>query len=156
MTPDLRLLELADRVTAERVLDVQRRAYRAEADLIGDDRIPPLHETLAALQACGETFLGATVDGDLAGFVSWKLRDGTLDLHRLAVDPPFARRGIGRALVRAAIAATAASHAIVQTGAGNGPAKALYHSEGFVELGDVEVIPGLFVTRFERTRPTES
>jgi hypothetical protein len=84
---ELRALDLADPALAGETLALQRRAYRVEADLIGDDRIPPLHETLDELQRCGETVLGVFVGGRLAGFVSWK-RDGhLLDLHRLAVDP---------------------------------------------------------------------
>ena len=44
------------------------------------------------LRLCGETFLGAFVDGRLAGFVSWKRDGDLLDLHRLAVDPAAAAR----------------------------------------------------------------
>jgi ribosomal protein S18 acetylase RimI-like enzyme len=150
---ELQRLDLADRDAAEAALAVQRRAYRVEADLVGFDAIPPLHESLADLQAADETFLAATVDGQLAGLVSWK-RDGeTLDLHRLAVDPRFFRAGIGRALVRAAEAAEeGASRVIVQTGAANEPAKALYRSEGFREIGEREVAPGFRVTLFEKVR----
>ena len=131
---------------------LQRRAYRIEAELIGSDGIPPLHETLEELLACGETFLGARLEGALAGFVSWKVDGGTLDLHRLAVDPRFFRRGVGRALVRAAEAAEAASRVVVQTGTANEPAKTLYRSEGFAELGEREPAPGIRVTLFEKRR----
>ena len=43
LTPD----ELAD--LAPRLLSIQRQAYALEAALIGDDRIPALHESLAGL-----------------------------------------------------------------------------------------------------------
>jgi ribosomal protein S18 acetylase RimI-like enzyme len=102
---ELQRLDLTDRAVAGAALAVQRRAYRVEADLVGFDAIPPLHESLADLQASTETFLAANVDGQLAGLVSWKRAGDTLDLHRLAVDPRFFRAGIGRALVRAAEAA---------------------------------------------------
>ena len=150
---ELQRLDLTDRAVAEAVLAVQRRAYRVEADLVGFDAIPPLHESLADLQASNETFLAASVDGQLAGLVSWKRAGDTLDLHRLAVDPRFFRAGIGRALVRAAEAAEEdARRVIVQTGAGNAPAKALYESEGFREVGEREVAPGFRVTLFEKAR----
>jgi ribosomal protein S18 acetylase RimI-like enzyme len=136
---------------AAAVLDIQRRAYRIEADLIGSDAIPPLQETLSELQASGESFLGAFVDGELAGAISWKVADATLDLHRLVVDPGRFRGGIGTALVRAALGAEPhATRAIVQTGADNEPAKRLYRRESFEEVGDAEVLPGLVVTRFAR------
>lgn len=148
------LLDLADRATADEVLSLQRRAYRVEAELIGSDGIPPLRETLEELQASGETFLGAFVEGRLTGAVSWKLENGTLDLHRLVVDPSQFRGGIGTALVRAAFGAEpAAERAIVQTGVDNEPARRLYLREGFTERDEIEVAPGLRVTRFEKRLP---
>jgi ribosomal protein S18 acetylase RimI-like enzyme len=148
---ELVLLDLSDRELATTVLDLQRRAYRVEADLIGSDGIPPLHETLEELEASSETFLGAYVEGELAGAISWRVESGTLDIHRLVVDPGRFRAGIGTALVRAALEAEpGAERLIVQTGAANEPAKRLYRREGFEELGDLEVAPGLSVTRFAR------
>jgi ribosomal protein S18 acetylase RimI-like enzyme len=144
-------LDLADASVAARVLELQRRSYEVEARLIGSDRIPPLHESLEELQACGETFLGAYVEGRLAAVVSWRFDGTTIDIHRLAVLPEFFRRGIGVALLRAALASESkARRAIAQTGAANDPAKQLYRGEGFVELGDREVLPGLWITQFER------
>jgi hypothetical protein len=43
-----------------------------------------------------------------------------------------------------------ARRAIVQTGAANTPARALYAGEGYAERGEVEVLPGLRVARFEK------
>lgn len=148
---DIRPLDVSDADAVGELLGLQRRAYRVEADLIGSDGIPPLTETLEELQAAGETVLGAYVEGELAGAVSWRLDGETLDLHRLVVDPARFRGGIGTALVRAALAAEpGARRAIVQTGAVNEPAKRLYRREGFEELDEVEVAPGLRVTRFRK------
>jgi ribosomal protein S18 acetylase RimI-like enzyme len=150
--PEIVEIDIADPSVAARVLALQRRSYRVEAELIGSDAIPPLRETVAELQVCGERFLGAFVDDRLAGIVSWKLDGETIDLHRLAVDVPFFRRGVGVALVRAALAKEPqANRAVVQTGATNEPAKALYRREGFSELGQREVAPGVRVALFERT-----
>ncbi len=144
-------LEVADASVAARVLELQRRSYEVEARLIGSDRIPPLHESLEELQASGETFLGAYLEGRLAAVVSWRFDGATIDLHRLAVLPEFFRRGIGGALLRAALRSEPeALRAIAQTGAANEPAKELYRGEGFAELGDREVLPGLWISQFER------
>jgi ribosomal protein S18 acetylase RimI-like enzyme len=133
------------------VLELQREAYRVEAHLIGSDEIPALSESLRELQSSGETFLGAFLDGALAGAISWKLDGDTIDLHRLVVDPSHFRRGVGVALVRAALAAEpAARQAIVQTAAPNAPAAALYLQEGFERTGDIEPVPGLRVARFTK------
>jgi ribosomal protein S18 acetylase RimI-like enzyme len=147
----LELLDLRDQDVAEAVLELQRRSYRIEAELIGSDEIPPLRETLEELQASDETFLGAYLESTLVGAISWRRQGGVLDLHRLVVDPNRFRGGVGSALIRGALAAEpTAERAIVQTGASNEPAKQLYRREGFEELDEVEVVPGLWVTRFAR------
>jgi ribosomal protein S18 acetylase RimI-like enzyme len=103
------------------------------------------------LRGCGETFLGAYLGGSLVGGVSWKLDGDTLDIHRLVVDPAHFRRGIGTALIRAALAANPnATRAIVQTGAANTPAARLYLREGFTLVGTEEPIAGLPVTQFAK------
>jgi HAD superfamily hydrolase (TIGR01509 family) len=144
-------LDITDPAIASAVLELQRRSYRVEADLIGTDAIPPLKETEEELQTCGERFLGAFLDDRLAGIVSWKFDGETVDVHRLAVDPAFFRRGIGLSLVRAVVSAEpGAQRTIVQTGAENDPAKALYRGEGFAEIGEREVGGGVRVSLFER------
>jgi GNAT superfamily N-acetyltransferase len=145
-------LDPSDPESAAALLGLQRKAYRVEASLIGSYDIPPLHETVDELRRCGETFLGVLVEDRLAGLVSWKFDGETIDLHRLVVDPSHFRRGLGTALVRAAIAGNpGARRAIVQTGAANDPAKALYLREGFALVDEFEPVPGLRVARFSKT-----
>ena len=144
-------LDPLDRDTAAELLELQHRAYRVEAELIGDDRIPPLHETLEDLLGCGETFLGARDGATLIGAISWRSDDATLDIHRLMVDPGAFRRGTASALVRAALVAEpGARRAVVQTGAANEPARALYLREGFELVDEAVVGGGVRVARFAR------
>lgn len=149
---EIRPLDLDDPGTARAVLALQRRAYRVEAEMVGSDAIPPLHESLDELRRSGERFAGAFVEERLTGVVSWKLVGETLDLHRLAVDPNAFRRGLGRALVLAALAAEpGATRAVVQTGSRNEPACRLYRSLEFAPTGEREVAPGLVISLFERS-----
>ena len=53
-------LDLSDVETAVQVLQVQRAAYRVEAELIGFDGIPPLHESYEELIVSSMTFLSAS------------------------------------------------------------------------------------------------
>ena len=148
---ELVCLDVSDVETATELLELQRRAYEVEAGLIGSIDIPPLRETLEELQSSEETFLGALAEGRMIGAISWRILGETIDLHRLVVDPQHFRRGVGASLVRAALAAEpAASRAIVQTGAGNQPAKSLYRREGFEQTDEAEVLPGLRVARFSK------
>jgi ribosomal protein S18 acetylase RimI-like enzyme len=148
---DLVRVDVTDPAVAAELLELQRRAYRVEAELIGSDEVPPLRETVAELRACGETFLAARLGGELAGAVSWRVDGKTIDLHRLVVDPTHFRKGVGVTLVRAALATEPqAQRAIVQTGAANEPAIALYLREGFTADGEFEPVPGLRVARFAK------
>ena len=95
-----RRLDLSDPDTLQGLWDLQRASYAVEAELIGFDGIPALHESLQELRDCGESFLGLDDETGLAGAVSWaRLQDGTLDICRLMVHPRAHRRGIATALL---------------------------------------------------------
>ncbi|MGY1742053.1 MULTISPECIES: GNAT family N-acetyltransferase [unclassified Blastococcus] len=148
MTAVVPLDPAGDAALAADLLRLQREAYAVEAALLGDDRIPPLHEDLAALRAAPLRWAGARADGRLAGAVAWTDEGDLVDVHRLVVAASAARRGIGTALVSAVLAAAGARPTVVATGRDNAPARALYQRLGFVPTGDREVLPGLWVTGF--------
>ncbi|MBA4494536.1 GNAT family N-acetyltransferase [Paenactinomyces guangxiensis] len=147
----IQLLDVKDRTVAQKVLKVQKLSYQVEADLIGFQGIPPLHDTLESLMQCNETFLGYFFTDQLAGFISY-VKDGkTLDIHRLAVSPAFFRKGVASALITCLLKQEQdMKKAVVSTGAKNTPAKNLYRRFGFSEVGEVEVAPGVSLTLFER------
>ncbi|MTD14863.1 GNAT family N-acetyltransferase [Nakamurella sp. YIM 132087] len=132
----------------ERLLGVQRAAYLVEAELIGDDRIPTLSETLDELRAARLSWTGAfDDDGVLVGAIGWSVAGDLIDVERLVVDPAAHRQGIGRRLVQVALDMAAGRGLTVSTGRDNAPALALYRSLGFRDVEDVEVVPGLWITR---------
>lgn len=61
----------SDPALAVALLNLQHAAYAVEAVLIGDDRIPPLHESVEEL--CDARLLWRAVfsDGELAGAIGW-------------------------------------------------------------------------------------
>ena len=135
-----------DAALAADLLALQLEAYAVEAALIGDDRMPPLHESLPALRAARLRWTGAWRDGGLVGAIAVVDGDGLVDVHRLVVSPRAARQGIGTALVWSVLAVRRPT--VVATGRENAPARALYERLGFVPTGDREVLPGLWVTGF--------
>lgn len=137
---------------AGRLLAVQRAAYRVEASLIGDDRIPALHEEVEELRAAPLSWLGAFDDGRrLVGAVAWAEHVDGVEINRLVVDPAFHRRGAGRELVQAVLSRAGHRRTIVSTGRANLPALALYRELGFQQLDDTEVVHGLWITHLART-----
>jgi ribosomal protein S18 acetylase RimI-like enzyme len=145
-------IDMALQPEALRVLELQRVSYQIEADLIGSIMIPPLRETLEELQSCAEVFHGWFEDDRLLGFISHKLEENVLDIHRVAVHPDGFRRGIARQLLEFVLKLEpSAKRAIVQTGSLNVPACKLYLSFGFEILERKEVAPGLELTLFSKT-----
>ncbi|MEV5575485.1 GNAT family N-acetyltransferase [Spirillospora sp. NPDC052269] len=101
-----RRLDLGDPAVLRRVWEIRRAAYAVEADVIGFDGIPALHESLDDLRRCGEEFLGAEDGDDLVAAISWTvLEDGTVQICRLVVHPSAHRRGLAstRGLTQATV-----------------------------------------------------
>jgi ribosomal protein S18 acetylase RimI-like enzyme len=144
-------IDIALQPEALRVLELQRVSYQIEAELIGSSMIPLLRETLEELQSCGEVFHGWFEDDRLLGFISHKLEEDVLDIHRVAVHPDGFRRGMARQLLEFVLnLERGATRAIVQTGSLNLPACKLYLSFGFEILERREVAPGLELTLFSK------
>ncbi len=154
----IELLNVSDAAVARRLLAVQIPAYRIEAELIGFYDIPPLRDTVATLQASGETFFGYYLADELVGAISYKREGETVDIHRLIVSPAHFRKGIASALLRYLLEAEAeagATRFVVSTGDKNTPAKELYIRHGFTEVGRVEVAPGVNLASFVKEKERE-
>ena len=151
----VRPVDHTEDATARAIVAVQQAAYRVEADLIGYDRMPPLVESPVDVARLELTILGVH-DGErlvgLAGYgVDASGDDAVVEIERLAVDPAWARRGIGRALVTAVHEHEAhATRFEVSTGTANAPAVTLYLSLGYEEV-DAKVLDGCPVTFFVRS-----
>jgi ribosomal protein S18 acetylase RimI-like enzyme len=144
-------IDITDHQWASDLLEVQTLAYRVEANLIGYDTIPPLHEDLAALQATDETFLGYVSDGKIYGALSYTRDGGIVDICRVYVHPSHFRKGIAQALLLHLLQLEEnADKVVVSTGADNLPAVRLYQKHGFVEVGQTEVATGIHITHLER------
>jgi ribosomal protein S18 acetylase RimI-like enzyme len=141
---------------ADRIVEIQRAAYAVEAELIGFDGIPPLHENADDVRRLDDlTWLGSH-DGDvLVAVIAWTTTDQDVDIDRLAVHPDWVRQGRGQQLVEAALGLTSAGSATitVSTGARNHPACLLYRSLGFVPVERRQIAPGVFVYQFELRLP---
>jgi ribosomal protein S18 acetylase RimI-like enzyme len=150
---EIERLHLADRDTAEQLWALQHVAYREEAKRIGVSDLPPLKDTVASLQACGETFYGLyTDDGELAGAVSTEEETGGRTvICRMMVHPERFRQGIGSRLLKHVIAAVApGSELAVTAEIRNEPAVRLYERYGFRRVQTFRPAPGITMVQFSR------
>ena len=149
LLPEFRHINLHDIMDCAEVLDLQRKSYRIEAELIGTDQIPPLKETFEELQDCAETFIGCYIEDRLAGAISFKKEEQVIDIHRMMVHPDFFRRGIAGKLL-SQLEQFEYSQMIVSTGAANKPAVKLYEKFGFERQHDSVVGDGLVIANFKK------
>lgn len=149
----IKQLDLTDDIVTKEIVALQKKSYAVEAKLIGFDGIPGLHDTVDTIRQSGETFWGYFSENVLAGLISYKVIDDTLDIHRVAVHPAFFRRGIARNLVEYVMGLDSGiRRIIVSTGYENQPAVNLYLSLGFRQVEVKEVVASLFVASFEHVR----
>ncbi|MBT2403336.1 MULTISPECIES: GNAT family N-acetyltransferase [unclassified Streptomyces] len=147
----VRPLDLTDDTTAAAVHRIGRAAYAVEAELIGFDGIPALHESLAEMRARPLSWLGAVSEGgEIAGFLAWEEEpDRTICVDRLCVAPVWFRRGVASLLLRHLLTEVLPDRAVtVTTGAANAPAVTLYERLGFTRGADFSPAPGLRMASF--------
>jgi ribosomal protein S18 acetylase RimI-like enzyme len=133
------------------LFELQRASYLIEAKLINFFEIPPLLETINELKDCGETFLGYFEGDVLAGAVSFTMESDTLTICRMIVHPNHFRKGIAqRLLTEVENRNRKITIYKVATGKENIPAKILYLKNGYKFIKDMKIVPGLFITYYEK------
>lgn len=148
----IRVIREAREADLLRLQEIERAAGRVFADVgmqaIADDEPLPL-ETLRGYQQDGRAWV--YVDGDVpAAYLIADVVDGNGHVEQVSVDPAYARRGIGRALLEHAAewARDCGAPALTLTTftgvAWNGP---YYERCGFRVLADDELTPGLVAVR---------
>lgn len=131
--------------------EMQKTSYLVEAKLINFYELPPLVETFEQLVNCGESFLGYFEDEEVVGAISYTVENGELTICRMMIHPDHFRKGIAGKLLDALEEKAALSQLIkVSTGKDNEPAKNLYLKNGFNWIKDIEVVPGLYISLFEK------
>jgi ribosomal protein S18 acetylase RimI-like enzyme len=147
----IKKLDTQDDKTAKQIVDLQKKAYIIEAELIGFYDIPPLKDTVDDVKKCGETFYGYYSDDVLAGLISYKVEEGILDIYRVAVNPEYFRKGIARQMLEFVQANNKGiEKIIVSTGLKNQPAVSLYLKLGFKKVREAEVAQGVYIACFEK------
>ena len=140
----------SDPYFAVTLLRLQKTSYALEAELIGDDRIPPLLEDEVELTAWRGRWLTAWDGVDLVGAIAWWEAEDRVEIEKVMVSPAAMRRGIASALLGEVLGRASGREVLVATGRANTPAVSLYAKHGFHVEGDEQVPPGIWITRLRR------
>jgi GNAT superfamily N-acetyltransferase len=147
----IKTIDFQDKVLIQELYNLQRASYLVEAELIQFFDIPPLIETFAEFQKCGETFIGYFEADELAGALSFTIDGEELTICRMVVHPIHFRKGLAQRLVKY-VEETNKERTVlkVSTGKDNNPAKSLYFKNGYHLVCDLEVAPGFYISNFEK------
>ncbi|WP_418199430.1 GNAT family N-acetyltransferase [Alkalihalobacterium sp. APHAB7] len=144
-------LDITEPSMAAEIYDLQKKAYKVEANIIGYLDLPPLKESVQDLQQCGELFLGYVIEEKVVGAMAYKTSADLLDIHRLMVHPLHFKKGIAQVLLTYLEECESAIREwIVSTGTGNTPAINFYKRNGFQVLNEVKVNERLSITNLKR------
>lgn len=148
----IRPLDLQDKLTLQRVWQMQQISYLIEAQWMQFEDIPPFLETMEELRQSLEQFYGwYTYDGELAGVVSIEYSmPSELHICRLMVRRDHFRQGIGRALMMYILDTPGIRRFTICTGVRNEPALKLYSSLGFHKVYDEEIVPDIYLRTLEK------
>jgi len=94
-------IEKAKKKDLEEILELQKLAFRSQAEIYNDFSITPLIQTLDEIKRdfLKQTYLKAMINGKIIGSVRGYLENGTCYIGRLIVRPDLQNRGIGTKLM---------------------------------------------------------
>ncbi|SHE15109.1 Predicted acetyltransferase [Chlamydia abortus] len=126
-------IERASAADSEKILFLQKIAYKSEAEIYNDFSIEPLVQILGQLQQQFEDhiILKAASDGAIIGSVRANEQDGTCRIGKLMVNPNYQNKGIGKMLMHAIEALFPKSRYELFTGSKSEKNIALYKKQDY-------------------------
>lgn len=97
-----RRIEQATKEDLPRIIELQRMAFKEEADIVGDPNIPPMTQTVdeLGLELDKVVILKCVENDVILGSVRAFADGGTCHINRLIVHPEHWNRGIGTNLMK--------------------------------------------------------
>ena len=102
-SPPVYCICLATVANAKEILDLQKLAYQSEARLYENENIPPLTQTLEAIEKefSSHIFYKAVISEKIIGSIRAIMHNNTCFIGKLIVHPTLQGKGIGTALMGA-------------------------------------------------------
>ncbi len=138
------------------ILNLQKLAFRSEAELYGCLSIEQMTQTIDSIQSDFQnyTFWKAVFEGKIVGSVKAHSEDGICSVKRLIVNPEFQNKGIARQLM-AAVEGEFSTAKIFKLFTGHKSFKniSLYQSVGYriTTLSPSDDVPDLVIVEMEKT-----
>ena len=153
MNTDMTTITRAERCDLQQILDLKYLAYRSEAELLNDFRIPPLLQTLQELRAEFETggVLKATDGcGRIVGSVRAHTDGRTLFIGKLIVGHQQRRKGIGTELLGSIEKEYPPMRCELFTSHSSVRNQALYRRLDYRPFREREAYPGMWLVYLEK------
>ena len=147
-------IEVATETDLAQILDLQKSCYVEEAELYDDFNIPPLTQTLKAIESDfnKELFLKIESEGKIIGSVRGYLEEGTCKIGRLIVNKDFRNRGLGKLLMKEIESKFSLAHRFeLFTGHKSSRNISLYNKLGYTEFEKRPVNEKLELVFLEKT-----
>ena len=95
------IIEKAGEKDLPEILELQKLAFRSQAEIYNDFSIPPMIQTLGEIKRdfLKQIYLKAVINGKIIGSVRGFLENGTCYVGRLIVRPDLQNKGIGTKLM---------------------------------------------------------
>ncbi|MFD0587481.1 GNAT family N-acetyltransferase [Paenibacillus sp. GCM10027627] len=148
----------AEAADLEQILNLQHLAYRSEAEIYSDFTIQPLTQTLDQIE---EEFLQwhfykVELDGKLVGSVRAQMKEGTVAIGKLIVDPSYQNQGFGTALMTYAEQQfEAAERFELFTGSKSIRNLSLYNKLGYLPFYEKQINEQLSLVFLQKKRATK-
>ncbi len=138
---------------ARSIRSVSQESYKVEAKLLNTKDFPPLNRSLKSFVNSENDFFGFLKNQELAGVIEIYHAIGFTHIQSLVISTNFFRQGIATQLMEFTLLSFNSKPFIVETGAGNAPAIALYLKFGFKEVKQWETVHGIRKVRFHKLIP---
>ncbi|NJK98984.1 MAG: GNAT family N-acetyltransferase [Bacteroidales bacterium] len=94
-------IDKAELTDLKDILDLQKLAYRQEAEIYNDFNIPPMTQNIDSLKTEWQNgiVIKAEINGQIIGSVRAELIDNICKIGKLIVKPDFQNQGIGKRLM---------------------------------------------------------
>ncbi len=94
-------VDIAELSDLKDILDLQKEAYRQEAEIYNDFNIPPMTQNIDSIKTEWQngTIIKAEKNGQIIGSVRAELVDNICRIGKLIVKPDFQNQGIGKRLM---------------------------------------------------------